>query len=196
MTSEDVIHSFFVPAFRMKADVIPGRYTTTWFQATKVGEYHLFCSQYCGTEHAGMIGRVVVMEPADYQAWLSESPPTGAAAPEAAPESVSPAAAGEALFGQLGCVACHQPQGGSLGPSLVGLYGTRVKLQDGSEVTADDAYLRESILVPAAKVVAGFQPVMPPFQGRVNEEQILQLIQYIRSLKPTGDAAASAAPAM
>jgi cytochrome c oxidase subunit 2 len=197
MTSEDVIHSFFVPAFRMKADVIPGRYTTTWFQATKVGEYHLFCSQYCGTEHSGMIGRVVVMEPADYQAWLSQpgeplvAPAAGGAiAPGAAqPAAVSPAAAGEALFREKACMTCHQPQGGALGPSLVGIYGKPVKLQDGSEVVVDDAYLRESILNPAAKIVAGFQPVMPTFQGQLNEEQILQLIQYIKSLKPAGEGA-------
>jgi len=202
MTSEDVIHSFFVPAFRMKADVIPGRYTTTWFQATKVGEYHLFCSQYCGTEHAGLIGRVVVMEPADYQAWLSQSGPSGmsgaAPAPGTVPgaasasaAAVSAPAAGAALFASLGCITCHQPQPGALGPSLIGLYGSRVKLQDGSEVVADDAYIRESILTPTAKVVAGFQPVMPTFQGQVDEEQILQLIQYIRSLKPASDGAAA-----
>src|SRR5262249_39767391 len=151
------IHSFFVPAFRMKADVIPGRYTTTWFQATKVGEYHLFCSQYCGTEHSGMIGRVVVMEPADYQTWLSQTGPTGASPPAAGnvpgaaqAASVSAPAAGAALFASLGCVACHQPQPGALGPSLIGLYGSHVKLQDGSEVLADDAYIRESILNPTA----------------------------------------------
>ncbi|MFI5280765.1 MAG: cytochrome c oxidase subunit II [Gemmatimonadales bacterium] len=197
MTSEDVIHSFFVPAFRMKADVVPGRYTTTWFQATKVGEYHLFCSQYCGTEHSGMIGRIVVMEPADYQGWLSQSAPTTAAAvaPSGAPAaaqqaSVSPAAAGEALFTQKACATCHQPQGGALGPSLLGIYGKPVKLQDGSEVVADDAYIRESILNPTAKIVAGFQPVMPTFQGQLDEEQIRQLIEYIKSLKPAGGAAA------
>jgi len=189
MTSEDVIHSFFVPAFRMKADVVPGRYTTTWFQATKVGEYHLFCSQYCGTAHAGMIGRIVVMEPADYQAWLSQSGPAAVAAGGAVQEaSVSPAAAGEALFTQKACATCHQPQGGALGPSLVGIYGKPVKLQDGSEVVADDAYIRESILTPTAKIVAGFQPVMPTFQGQLDEEQIRQLIEYIKSLKPGGAA--------
>jgi cytochrome c oxidase subunit II len=202
MTSEDVIHDFFVPAFRMKADVVPGRYTTTWFQATKVGEYHLFCSQYCGTEHSGMIGRVVVMEPADYQAWLAQTGPAAAtaAAPSGAPgaaqpASVSPIAAGEALFTQKACATCHQPQGGALGPSLVGVYGKPVKLQDGSEVLADDAYLRESILNPTAKIVAGFQPVMPTFQGQLDEEQILQLIQYIKSLKSTGEAPAPVAAA-
>jgi cytochrome c oxidase subunit 2 len=190
MTSEDVIHSFYVPAFRMKADVVPGRYTTTWFQPTRVGEYHLFCAEYCGTQHSGMIGRVVVMEPGEYQVWLSEkaaAPSLGSAGGGVQPASVSPAAAGEALFRAKGCVSCHQQQAGALGPSLIGLFGSRVKLQDGSEVTADDAYVRESILHPTAKVVAGFQPVMPTFQGQLDEEQVLQLIQYIKSLKPTGD---------
>ena len=152
MTSEDVIHSFYVPAFRMKHDVLPGRYTTAWFEATKVGEYHLFCAEYCGTEHSGMIGRIVVMEPADYQAWLSEAGADWAGRcgrrPAAPAAAVSPAAAGEALFTQKGCATCHQPQGGALGPSLVGLYGKPVTLQDGSEVVADEAYLRESILNP------------------------------------------------
>jgi cytochrome c oxidase subunit 2 len=190
MASEDVIHSFYVPAFRMKADVVPGRYTTTWFQPTRVGEYHLFCAEYCGTQHSGMIGRVVVMEPGEYQVWLSEkaaAPSLGSAGGGVQPASVSPAAAGEALFRAKGCVSCHQQQAGALGPSLIGLFGSRVKLQDGSEVTADDAYVRESILHPTAKVVAGFQPVMPTFQGQLDEEQVLQLIQYIKSLKPTGD---------
>jgi cytochrome c oxidase subunit 2 len=200
MTSEDVIHSFFVPAFRMKADVVPGRYTTTWFEATKVGEYHLFCAEYCGTEHSGMIGRIVVMEPNDYQAWLSAAGPsavaaaTGGGAGAAPAAAVSPVAAGEALFGQKACNTCHQAQGSALGPSLVGVYGHPVKLQDGGEVIADDAYLRESILNPTAKLVAGFQPVMPTFQGQLDEEQVLQLIQYIKSLKPAGGPGVAAAP--
>ncbi len=204
MTSEDVIHSFYVPAFRMKADVVPGRYTTTWFQAIRVGEYHLFCAEYCGTEHSGMIGRIVVMEPADYQAWLSQSgepliaPAAGGAmAPGAArPASVSPAAAGEALFRQKACMTCHQAQGGALGPSLIGIYGKRVQLQDGSEVVVDDNYLRESILNPTAKLVAGFQPLMPTFQGQLDEEQVMQLIQYIKSLKPAGEGAGAGVAAV
>ena len=206
MTSEDVIHSFYVPAFRMKADVLPGRYTTTWFEATKVGEYHLFCAEYCGTSHAGMIGRIVVMEPAEYQAWLSESGPTvpGGAAPVAGTAGVPPAEAGLALFQQFSCVACHQdkPTPAAVGPSLVGLFGKQVTLQDGRQVVADDAYLRESILDPTAKMVSGYLPVMPTFQGQLDEEQIRQLIQYIKSLKPAGEtaspgvaAAASGAPA-
>jgi cytochrome c oxidase subunit 2 len=131
-----------------------------------------------------MIGRIVVMEPAEYQAWLSQTVPTTLAGGGggAAAAAMSPAAAGEALFTQKACVTCHRPQGGALGPSLIGVYGRRVKLQDGSEVVADDAYLRESILHPTAKIVAGFQPVMPTFQGQLDEEQVLQLIQYIKSL--------------
>ena len=210
MTSEDVIHSFYIPAFRMKFDVVPGRYTSAWFEATKVGEYHLFCAEYCGTEHSGMIGKVVVMEPADFEKWLSEQPPApnppqGFAAAAAAPgagagaASASPTAAGEALFTAKACATCHLPQGGGLGPSLVGAFGEPVKLNDGSTATVDDAYIRESILNPTAKVVQGFQPVMPTFQGQLSEEQVLQLIQYIKSLKKGapagGQGVAQTAPA-
>jgi cytochrome c oxidase subunit 2 len=197
MTSEDVIHSFYVPAFRMKADVLPGRYSTTWFEATRIGEYHLFCAEYCGTEHSHMIGKVVVMEPADFQQWLSAAPSSATSAgplAAAATEAVAPAAAGAALFAQRACATCHQAQHGSLGPSLVGLYGQPVVLTDGRTITADDAYLRESILNPQAKVVEGYQPMMPTFQGQLDEEQILQLIQYIKSLKPAPDRAAVPAP--
>ncbi len=170
MTSEDVIHSFFVPAFRVKQDVVPGRYTTTWFEASKVGDYTLFCAQYCGTDHARMIGRIIVMEPSAYDAWLSNSP------------GIAVASLGEKLFEQLGCVACHRvttPRG----PSLVGLFGRQVHLQNGATVIADDAYLRESILDPAAKIVAGYQPIMPTFKGLVSEEGLVQLIAYMKSLQ-------------
>ena len=201
MTSEDVIHSFYIPAFRMKFDVLPGRYTSAWFEATKVGEYHLFCAEYCGTEHSGMIGKVVVMEPADFEKWLSEQPPTPQPPGQpvvASSSASSPIAAGEALFQAKACATCHLPQGGGLGPSLVGAFGEPVKLGDGSSITVDDAYLRESILNPTAKVVQGFQPVMPTFQGQLSEEQLMQLIQYIKSLKkgaPTGQGVAQTAPA-
>jgi cytochrome c oxidase subunit 2 len=171
MASEDVIHSFYVPAFRVKMDVVPGRYTTAWFEATKVGAYHLFCAEYCGTQHAGMVGRVVVMEPFQYQQWLS-----GGVIGE------PPALAGGKLFQTLGCNACHRPGPGALGPPLEGLFGTSKKLQTGETVMADEDYLRESILNPNAKIVAGYQPIMPPFQGRITEEGLLQLIAYIKSL--------------
>jgi cytochrome c oxidase subunit 2 len=194
LTSEDVIHSFYVPAFRIKQDAVPGRYTTTWFEATKVGSYHLFCAEYCGTVHSGMIGKIVVMDPADYQAWLAES----GAAPGVIQASTgggtgSVAGNGEGLFGQLGCATCHRSEGGALGPSLAGLAGKTVALEGGASVTADDDYLRESILTPQAKVVAGFKPVMPTFKGQVSEEQILQLIAYIKSLGSGGSTGAAGA---
>jgi cytochrome c oxidase subunit 2 len=171
MISQDVIHSLFLPEFRVKQDVLPGRYTTTWFQTTKPGRYHLFCTQYCGTMHAGMIGEVVVMEPASYQAWLSGGNAEG-----------SLASTGQKLFQQLGCTTCHRFDTQGRGPNLVGAYGKPVLLDDGRTVTIDDNYVRESILNPGAKVVAGFKPIMPTFQGIVNEEQLLSLVAYIRSL--------------
>ena len=170
-TSEDVIHSFFVPAFRMKADVIPGRYTTLWFNATTPGEYHLFCAEYCGTQHSGMVGRVVVMEDTAYQAWLSGGAAEGSLASQ-----------GEKLFQDLACVTCHRNDAQGRGPNLEGLFGSKVELADGSVVVADEAYIRESILSPAVKVVAAFQPVMPTFQGLVSEEQLIALVEYVKSL--------------
>ena len=172
MTSQDVIHSLFVPAFRVKQDVLPGRYTQLWFQATKPGTYHLFCAEYCGTLHSGMIGEVVAMEPADFQRWLSG----GGGAP--------PAVAGEKLFTDLGCVTCHrgaQPRC----PDLTGLFGRTVTLADGRTLTADEGYIRESILDPGAKIVAGYQNIMPTYQGLASEEGVLQLMAYIKSLQPT-----------
>jgi cytochrome c oxidase subunit 2 len=174
MTSEDAIHSFFVPAFRIKQDVLPGRYTTLWFQATRPGRYHLFCSQYCGTNHSQMGGWIHVMEPGAYEQWLS-----GAATTE------SMEVAGGRLFERLGCGSCHQASDRSRGPSLVGLYGKRVQLASGSTVIADDAYLEASILNPAANVASGFQPIMPTFQGQIDKEDLFKLIAYIKSLKGT-----------
>ena len=188
LTSEDVIHSFYVPAFRIKQDAVPGRYTTAWFEATKPGSYHLFCAEYCGTMHSGMIGQIVVMDPADYQAWLTAEAPAPAGV-AAGGESL--VAAGRALFEKNGCVTCHQP-GSVLGPMLAGIVGTSVTLQDGSTVKVDEDYLRESILTPQAKVVKGFAPVMPTFKGQLNEEQILQLIAYIKSLGATPSASGAA----
>jgi len=171
MTSEDVIHSFYVPAFRTKQDVLPGRYTTTWFQATKPGKYHLFCAEYCGTNHSGMIGWIYAMEPQDYQAWLSGGAPEG-----------SMASSGEKLFQDLGCANCHRADAQGRCPNLVGLFGTTVQLAGGGTVKADAAYVRESILSPNAKIVAGFQPIMPTFQGLVTEEGVTQLVEYVKSL--------------
>jgi cytochrome c oxidase subunit II len=171
-TSEDVIHDVFVPAFRLKVDVIPGRYVTLWFRATKPGRYHLFCAEYCGTKHSGMTGEVIVMAPADYQAWLSGGTTGG-----------SLADAGQKLFADLACNTCHRPDAQGRGPVLDGLLGKTVSLQSGGTTVADEAYLRESILNPSAKVTAGYQPIMPTFQGLVSEDQLLQLIEYIKSLQ-------------
>ena len=172
MTSEDVIHDVFVPAFRVKADVLPGRYTHIWFQATKPGRYHLFCAEYCGTRHSGMIGEVVVMEPSEYQTWLSGGTSEG-----------SLASAGAKLFQDLACNTCHRPDAQGRGPVLDGLFGKTVQLQNGNTVTVDEAYVRESILHPTAQVASGFQPIMPTFQGLVTEEQLLELVEYVKSLK-------------
>jgi cytochrome c oxidase subunit II len=170
MTSQDVIHSFFVPEFRMKQDVLPGRYTVAWFRATKAGRYHLFCTQYCGTEHSGMIGDVVVMEPAQYEAWMSGT------------NNGPLSAAGEKIFAELGCATCHRSDTQGRGPNLLGVFGKPVQLEDGRMITADENYLRESILDPGAKVVKGFKPVMPTFQGLVSEEQLNALVAYVKSL--------------
>jgi len=184
MTSEDVIHSFFVPAFRTKQDVVPGRYSTTWFTATKPGKYHLFCAEYCGTKHSGMGGWVYAMEPQDYQIWLSGGRAFGSLAEN-----------GEKLYQDLACGNCHKVDGSGRCPSLAGLFGRNVQLADGRVVKADEAYLRESILQPNAKVVAGYQPLMPTFQGLVTEEGVLQLIEYIKSLSPQPAAGAGTTPA-
>jgi len=179
MTSEDVIHSFYVPAFRVKADVVPGRYTSMWFQPTKPGRYHLFCAEYCGTEHSRMIGWVTVMEPDDYQNWLAS-----------VPVSVTPAEQGGTLFAQLGCDGCHA-DGNPNGPSLRGIYDRPVQLADGRSVLANDDYLRESILDPERKLVKGWGADMTSFRGRVDEQGILNLISYIKSLKAESTAEAT-----
>src|SRR5687767_524420 len=171
MASEDVIHSFFIPDFRVKADVVPGRYNTMWFTASKAGKYHIFCTQYCGTKHSNMIGWVTVMEPAEYQVWLSGGAAGG-----------TMAEIGAKLFSDLTCNTCHLDTGQGRGPALKGLYGKQVLLTSGQTVTMDDAYIRESILNPQAKLVAGFPPLMPTFQGLITEEQLLQLTAYIKSL--------------
>jgi len=172
MTSEDVIHDVFVPAFRVKADVIPGRYTNIWFTPTKPGTYHLFCAEYCGTRHSGMVGQVVVMEPNDYQTWLSGGAGEG-----------SLASAGQKLFNDLACNTCHRPDAQGRGPVLQNLFGKTVELASGERVVADEAYIRESILNPQTKITAGYQPIMPTFQGQVTEEGLLELIEYVKTLK-------------
>jgi len=174
MTSEDVIHSFFIPAFRVKQDAVPGRYTTAWFEATKAGEYHLFCAEYCGTKHSQMIGSIKVMEPGAFQTWLAGG------------TAGSPAQEGEKLFQSLACITCHRADSQGRGPRLEGLFGKTVRLTGGATVVADADYIRESILNPTAKVVDGYQPIMPTFQGLVSEEGVMQLIAYIQSLQQPG----------
>jgi len=182
-TSEDVLHDLFIPAFRVKADAVPGRYSAIWFEPTKVGEYHLFCAEYCGTRHSGMIGTVYVMEQADYQTWLSGG---------GAMTGGTMLQRGEALFTQLACVTCHLPDGTGRGPSLVGLYGSQVTLDTGAEVTADESYLRESILMSQAKTVQGYERIMPTFQGLINEDGVAALIEYIKAMQAAGNRVAAA----
>lgn len=176
MTTEDVIHDFFVPAFRMKADVVPGKFTTQWFEATKTGTYHLFCAEYCGMNHSGMIGSVIVMEPREFDNWLSGNA-----------GSTTPAAAGQQLYQTLGCASCHGANGeGGRGPTLLGVFGKQTQLVGGQTITADEPYIRESIMNPQAKLVEGFGPIMPTFQGQISEDQLVQLVAYIKSLQGTG----------
>jgi len=172
MTSQDVIHSFFMPVFRIKQDVLPGRYTMLWFTATKPGDYHLFCSQYCGTEHAQMIGQVVVMEPAAFERWL-----------ESGNASQSMAQEGAARFRQYGCSGCHGPSASVHAPKLEGLFGRRVQLADGTSTIADERYIHDSVMLPRKDVVAGYEPIMPSFQGQIAEDDLLDIVEYIKSLK-------------
>jgi cytochrome c oxidase subunit II len=173
-TSEDVLHSMFFPSFRVKADAIPGRYSTVWFTATKIGEYHLFCAEYCGTKHSGMIGKVIVMEQAAYQAWLAGGLGAGSLSQR-----------GEQLFNDLACNSCHRNDGSGRGPSLVNKFGAPEELANGTSVAVNEAYVRESILTPQAKLVAGYQPLMPTFQGLVSEETVMALVEYVKSLRTT-----------
>jgi len=172
LTSEDVIHSFFVPAFRVKMDVIPGRYTSLWFEATEPGKYHLFCAEYCGTEHSKMGGWVYAMEEAEYEEWVSGGKVTGGVVSQ-----------GEMLFEKFRCLTCHGPGLEALGPRLEGVSGRQVVLTNGRTVVADDNYLRESILVPATKVVSGYVPLMPAYKEQISEPELMKIIAYIKSLK-------------
>jgi cytochrome c oxidase subunit 2 len=171
MISQDVIHSFYAPAFRIKQDVLPDRYTAIWFKATRPGAYHLFCAEYCGTNHSEMGGWIYALAPRDYQRWVERGAAEG-----------SLASTGEKLFHQFGCSNCHNYSGSGPCPNLIGLYGRRVQLTSGRSVVADDSYIRESILYPNAKIVLGFQPIMPTFLGRMTEDQVDALIAYIKAL--------------
>jgi len=170
MTSQDVIHDVFVPAFRVKADVLPGRYTSIWFRATKPGRYHLFCAEYCGTQHSGMIGEVVVMDQAEYAAW-TQSGADG-----------SLASTGEKYFQHYGCATCHRADMAGRGPNLVGVFGKPQLLEDGRTVSADETYVRESILNPGAKIVGGYKNIMPTFEGQIDEDGLIALVQYVKAL--------------
>ena len=183
--SEDVIHSLYFPSFRVKMDAVPGRITTLWFEATRPGRYRIFCAEYCGMKHSGMIGTVVVMTPAEFETWLAGGP-----------ASTNLVEGGQKLFTDLACVTCHREDSSGRGPSLRGLSGSTVTLQTGATVTADENYLRESIVNPQARIVEGYQPIMPTFQGLVSEEQLMQLLAYVKSLGPQPAAGqSSTAPA-
>lgn len=182
MTTEDVLHDFFIPAFRTKADVVPGRYTTMWFEATKPGKYQIFCAEYCGLNHSGMIGWVYVMPKDEFDNWLSGNV-----------SGQTPIESGKDLFeNKLGCASCHQQTDQGRGPKLAGIYNKDVKLTGGNVVKADDEYIRNSILNPSGQIVEGYQPIMPTFKGQVTEEQLVHLVAYIKSL--SGVTAATTAP--
>jgi cytochrome c oxidase subunit II len=182
VTSEDVLHSLYFPAFRTKIDAIPGRYTELWFEPTRAGTYPIYCAEYCGTNHSGMIGSVVVMEPTDFQNWLAGG------------GEGSLADRGAALFQQLACNTCHLEDGQGRGPTLQNIFGRPVEFQDGSTAIRDEAYLRESILNSQARIVRGFQPLMPTFQGLISEEGLVALIEHIRSMSPDATGPGAAAP--
>lgn len=185
MTTEDVLHDFSIPAFRTKADVVPGRYTYLWFEATKPGKYHLFCAEYCGLNHSGMGGFIYVMEQRDFDNWLSGNV-----------SGQTPVEMGKDLFeNKLGCASCHAGGPAQRGAKLENIFGTQVKLVGGGSVTANDEYLRNSILNPASQIVEGYQPIMPTFKGQVTEEQLNALVAYIKSLSPNAAAATPSAPA-
>jgi cytochrome c oxidase subunit 2 len=183
MTSQDVIHSFYVPAFRIKQDVLPGRYSTQWFEATRTGEYHLFCAEYCGTSHSGMIGKIVVLEQDEYEDWLTGK--MGGA---------TMLSSGEQLFQQFGCQTCHRQVSGQRGPSLEGLFGKQVRLTSGDVVLADQEYIRESILNPNAKLVAGYPRLMPTYRNQLNPDQVNQLVEYVKSMRGEDPSAKGISP--
>jgi cytochrome c oxidase subunit 2 len=186
MSSADVIHSLYVPAFRIKQDVVPGRYAHAWFEATQPGEYDLFCAEYCGTSHSDMIARVVVHPPGEFETWLERA--------SSFLETMSPVEAGGKLFAARGCQQCHSVDGtGRTGPTLKGIFGHEVVTAEGGRVLADETYLRRSMLEPMADVVAGFEPVMPTYQGRLTDREIDAVIAYIKSLADSGRTAEAAA---
>ena len=177
LTSSDVLHSFYIPNFRLKQDAVPGMYTTLWFEATETGRQQVFCAEYCGTAHSKMFAVLIVMEPEEYQNWLEGwSPETQAAS--------NPATRGKELYQSRGCVACHSLDGSAVvGPSFLGVFGTEKILADGSKVSADENYIRESLMEPQAKLVKGFAPVMPTYKGQLSDEEVNVLLAFIKGLK-------------
>jgi cytochrome c oxidase subunit 2 len=172
MISQDVFHSFSIPDFRIKREVIPGRYSTVWFEPTQVGTYHLFCTQYCGTQHAGMVGTITVLTPGDYKKWLEQSN-----------SGQSLAQNGERLYASMGCNSCHNGTAAARGPSLAGVYGSKLTLTDGRQILVDDAYLRDAILNPSEHVTAGFAPIMPTYQGQISEDGLIDLVEFIKNMQ-------------
>ncbi|WP_433967348.1 cupredoxin domain-containing protein [Tunturiibacter gelidiferens] len=172
MISQDVFHSFSIPDFRVKREVIPGRYSTVWFQATTPGTYHIFCTQYCGTNHSAMIGEVTVLSPDDYDKWTQEST-----------SGMSLAQNGERLFASMGCNACHSGSAAARGPNLAGVYGSKLQLTSGSQVLVNDAYLRDAILNPSQHITAGYAPIMPTYQGQISEDGLIDLVEYIKAMQ-------------
>jgi cytochrome c oxidase subunit 2 len=180
MTSQDVIHSFYIPAFRVKQDVLPGRFTSLWYEATKTGEFDLYCAEYCGARHSGMIGRVVVMQPDQYAQWLETHNDTGPPLPMGARDGARIGG----VFASLGCTNCHARDATIHAPSLEGLFGSEVRLANGQTVIADENYIRESILEPNAKIAEGYQALMPSYQGQVSPDELIELIAHIKALSP------------
>ena len=185
MHSQDVIHSFYVPAFRVKQDVLPSRYTTLWFTPTKPGSYHLFCAQYCGSEHSQMTGRIIVQSPADFQRWLSGGPPQGAVAGTPGTLADPMALRGRSVFYKFGCIACHTPYSSVRAPRLDGVFGREVRLNNGQTIIADEQYIRESVLEPNAKISAGYTApsLMPTYAGQISEQELQELVEFIKSIK-------------
>jgi cytochrome c oxidase subunit 2 len=180
MSSQDVIHSFYVPAFRVKQDVLPNRYTVAWFEATAPGSYDLFCAEYCGTKHSEMLGKVKVLPHAEYTAWLEEAAFSG--------EGMTPVDYGQKLYSSKACITCHSIDGSpGNGPSFKGIFGHSAEMSDGSTIQVDENYIRESILTPRAKIVAGYQAIMPTYQGLLKDREIDALVAYIKSLGGTGE---------
>jgi cytochrome c oxidase subunit 2 len=171
MISQDVFHSFSIPDFRIKREVIPGRYSTVWFEATTPGTYHLFCTQYCGTNHSVMIGEITVLSPDDYKKWTEEST-----------SGMSLAQNGERLFASMGCNACHSGSAAARGPNLAGVFGSKLALTNGSEVLVNEAYLRDAILNPSQHITAGYAPIMPTYQGQLSEDGLIDLVEYLKTL--------------